>query len=116
MDDAQFIRLLELAGPIVGARLIDQLIDDLQMVEHALLQASVQPDWPSLRAQSHILIALAGTVGAKRLQYLAERMHTLAQTGASSSGFRPLHRDLMVSLDRLIQFLGLRAGFHQEVS
>lgn len=110
MDGAQFIRLLELIGPQVGAELVIQLLADLQTARQALVQAFDPPDWASLRAHSHVLTALAGTVGAKRLQQLSEQMNTLAQTGTDLAGLRPVHCDMMDSLDRLIGFLGVCGG------
>ena len=113
MDATQLVRLMELTGPQVGARLIVQLIADLREVEHGLLQAFDPPDWTALQAQSHVLTALAGTVGAKRLRHLAEMMNVLAQSGSGPSGLLPLRRDLMAALERLIQFLKSRGDIQR---
>ena len=80
IDQTQFLRLLELAGPDTAAELLRRLTGDLDQVANGLLQgfATSPPDWDAVRAHTHVLIALAGVVGAVHLQHLAEAMNQQA--------------------------------------
>lgn len=74
----QFDRLMAIAGPEHGAELLHRLTLDLESVLERLEAALPAPDWAELRAQTHILIALAGAIGAQRLQYMAEAVNGLS--------------------------------------
>lgn len=75
--DGSLQRLMALAGPALARDLIDQLSTDLAGVAAALLAAGARGDRAGLQAQSHILIALAGAAGARRLQAVAEHLHQI---------------------------------------
>ncbi|HEX9859472.1 MAG TPA: hypothetical protein VGA75_14020, partial [Paracoccaceae bacterium] len=75
VDHSGFQRLLTLAGPADRHELIRRLITDLQSVEHGLARGFAGPDWAELRARSHVLKALAGTLGAQALHSAAERLN-----------------------------------------
>ncbi len=77
-DDQTFRRLMQLAGPEVGAELLARLAEDLQAVEQGLALGVAQTDWQAIRAHSHVLVALAGAVGATPLQTLAEDFNRTA--------------------------------------
>lgn len=89
----QFDRLMAIAGPEHSAELLHRLTLDLESVLERLEAALPAPDWAELRAQTHILVALAGAVGARRLQYMAE-----AVNGLSGSGGTPMLDRLMPPL------------------
>ena len=80
LDAARFDQLLSQAGPATAVELVDRLLDDLHGAARNLAAAQTGPDWASIWAQSHILIALAGTVGGHRLQHLAEVLNGMAHT------------------------------------
>lgn len=73
-------RLIGLAGPIQGPGLIAALLDDLNSTQSLLNQAWNGPDFAALRAQSHVLIALAGTIGDTDLHAMAQGLSMAAQT------------------------------------
>ena len=56
-----------------------RLDEDLSRVATALTQAAVGPDRQTLREQSHVLLAISGTVGANGLFVLAERLNRLVR-------------------------------------
>lgn len=86
--DAQvFERLMALAGPVTAVELLDQLLVDLRAVAGKLASP---PDLPIIQGQCHILIAVAGAVGARRVQTDAECLHEAA------------HRSDMAAVDQLI--------------
>jgi CheY-like chemotaxis protein/anti-sigma regulatory factor (Ser/Thr protein kinase)/HPt (histidine-containing phosphotransfer) domain-containing protein len=104
---AQFERLMEVAGVEAAPELLRRLIEDLRHVERQLHHALAAPDWAEIRAQTHVLIALAGAVGAVRLQHRAEAMNTDAhrRDAAAIAAAAPV---LMTLLDDLILFVARR--------
>lgn len=73
---AAVTRLLQLAGPDLAAELQRRLVDDLARVANCI--AVAKGDFAALQAQSHVLIALAGTAGASALHANADRLHQMA--------------------------------------
>ncbi len=71
-EPARFERLLQLAGPQNGEELLARLAEDLGTTLKRSETAFAVMDWNELRGASHVLISLAGSVGAVSLQELAE--------------------------------------------
>ena len=78
LDPARLERLLDLAGPEVAGELLDRLIDDLGTAARGIAAAAPARDGSGLRSHTHVLISLAGAVGADRLQRLAEALNLAA--------------------------------------
>lgn len=97
-------QLLRTAGPDVGDALLDQLCVDLRSAEHALIAGLADNSIPMVKSCSHVLIALAGAVGARSLQALATRLNTSAHR-RETSGFANLGRETLGQLRRLITFV-----------
>jgi HPt (histidine-containing phosphotransfer) domain-containing protein len=76
--DGSLQRLMAVAGPTVARDLVDRLLDDLSSVATALRKAAPEGDWAVLRAQSHVLIALAGAAGSRQLQTTAEALNLIS--------------------------------------
>ncbi len=100
-DEPRFLALLNLAGPEMGHELLLRLDEDLSRVAAALVKATAGPDHPALREQSHVLLAISGTVGADGLYVLAERLNRLVRAlePAPVSG---VLAEIAVLLDQLI--------------
>jgi CheY-like chemotaxis protein/two-component sensor histidine kinase len=71
-------RLLEIAGPKGADELLKRLSSDLRRVHHNLTRGVAEMDQPLLRAETHVLISLAGAVGAEALHALANRLNSAA--------------------------------------
>jgi two-component system aerobic respiration control sensor histidine kinase ArcB len=71
-------RLLDMAGPEVGAELLSRLAEDLARVGAALTAAVAAGDRAAVRAETHILIAVAGSVGGIGLAEDARTLNTAA--------------------------------------
>ena len=93
-------QLLQLAGPELGAELLARLAEDLQSVLTGLSKAVRELDGAQFRAQSHVLIALSGTIGDVQLQTLAESMNRFGRTDSAE----PL-QDLLDTATPLLQSL-----------
>ncbi|BDW84781.1 hypothetical protein [Roseicyclus marinus] len=78
LDTARFAALLAAAGAD-RAELLERLGADLGSVLVALDGALAAGDVPEIRAQTHILIAVSGAVGADRLYRLAEVLNIAAK-------------------------------------
>lgn len=79
MDGSRFDQLLVAAGPKGSAELLQRMAEDLTAVRHALDDAMAEGSVAELRAQTHILIAISGAVGADRLCQLAEVLNIAAK-------------------------------------
>lgn len=100
-DPGRFQRLLDLAGPAMASTLLAHLADDLARCRTLALTGSREQDWDALRESSHILISLAGSVGALSLQAMAETLNTAAH-GHEATATSALVPALVGELDALI--------------
>lgn len=104
IDASVFDRLMQMAGPDTMQDLLDRLVEDLQSVQVMLITAQQIPDWDVLRMQSHILMGLAGAVGAEGLQLLAQHMNALAND-QRHAGLDTLMARVVPALTALITFV-----------
>jgi len=101
IDVASLTALLNLAGPEFAEELASRLLGDLSSVAANLSL----PDRDLLRAQSHNLIALAGTIGAKAIGEAAQRLNNLTHHGqdielvAEAAALRPNLEELLRRLE-----------------
>lgn len=104
LDDAAFLGLLNLAGPTDAPELMRRLLADLGNVAVGLTAGLATADQDALRHQSHILLAIAGTIGAQQIHHLARRLNTVVKDGPRAAA-APLAVDLLPRLDALIERL-----------
>jgi CheY-like chemotaxis protein len=83
IDRAVFEALCEAVGKETMAELIDKVIADLSSAKADLAAALDGLDRAQIRSASHILISVAGALGAVRLQASARALNTLAHTDAT---------------------------------
>jgi HPt (histidine-containing phosphotransfer) domain-containing protein len=77
-DASRLAHLLDITGPALAVELLARLTEDLTTTQSTLSQGAVTADWKRLREGSHVLISLAGSVGALSLQTMAEGLNALA--------------------------------------
>lgn len=80
-DAAVLAHLLDLAGPSGALALLDQISTDLQAVQVHLSDALHRGDSAAIRSATHILMSLAGTVGAPGLHAAARDANLAAHAG-----------------------------------
>lgn len=102
-DRERYRRLMELAGAEAAQELLERLAEDLARVERGLMRALAGPDPIEVRSETHVLIALAGAVGATPLQRLAEALNAAAHRDAEEEMTR-LGATTMAQLSRLCRF------------
>ena len=79
IDTTPLRNLLLMAGPAHALTIIATFLDDLKATEFGLDPAWNGPDCAALRLHSHVLIALAGTVGDTELHATAQQLNALAR-------------------------------------
>ncbi len=97
----RFEHLMEISGPEGARELVDRLLDDLTGARTRLSEGVAAQDRTAVRAETHVLIALAGAVGAERLQSLSEALNTGAHSREGGDISR-LGAETLDHLDRLI--------------
>lgn len=108
LDRNRFEAILQAAGPSGRGELLDHLLQDLRSVQGSLQQAVRGNDTQTTRAQSHILISLAGAIGADRLQGMAEALNAAAHRNRLSEA-QALVRSCDEALAALITQVDRRA-------
>jgi CheY-like chemotaxis protein len=108
LDEARFDALLEIAGPEGRVELLSRLHEDLDTVLSGLDVAIRDATLSEIRAQTHILIAISGAVGAERLHRLAEVLNIAAKRRRMSD-LPALYQPCRADLVDLIAHVG-RAG------
>ena len=83
-DGKRLTDILALAGPETAPLILRQMQLDLASVATALTTALDSRDWTAIRAQTHVLISLAGTIGADRLHAAAIELNTAAHDQAET--------------------------------
>lgn len=81
MDAGVLQNLLALCGPETGRELLVRIVKDLTALAESLRVGAEAADPEVIRAQSHVLIAIAGTIGAGGVQLLAQGLNDRAQPG-----------------------------------
>ena len=100
-----FDRLMEVAGPDAGRELLSRLSTDLSKAEHGLVAGLAATDLNTIRSETHVLIALAGAVGAERLSILAQSLNAKAHR-RELANLGSLGQQCLSQIDRLIHFIG----------
>ncbi len=75
IDRNRFESILQSAGPDGRDEFMEHLVADLRAIAQNLRAALVENDAMATQAQTHILISLAGAIGAERLQEMAESLN-----------------------------------------
>lgn len=109
LDRNRLEAILQAAGPSGKGELLAHLLQDLHSVQGLLQQAVADNDTATTRAQSHILISLAGAIGADRLQVMAEALNAAAHRNRLSEA-QTLVRSCDEALASLIVQVECRAG------
>lgn len=109
LDRKRFDALLAVAGPEGARELLQRLHEDLGAVCATLDRAVGAADIPEIRAQTHILIALSGAVGAERLHQLAEVLNIAAKRRRSVD-LRALYEPCRADLGALIDLVTAEAA------
>jgi CheY-like chemotaxis protein/two-component sensor histidine kinase len=103
-DAARFDALMDVAGEEGRGELLSRLHEDLAQVCAELDAGVLARSVPVIRAQTHILIAISGAVGAERLNQLAEVLNIAAKRQRLEdleALYAPCRRDLLDLIARV---------------
>lgn len=104
LDEAELSRLLALAGPFDARELMRRLIADISGVKAGMTAGILAEDRAAMRRHSHVLLAIAGTIGAGRVYELAQILNFCARDENCTSA-RPYAAEILQRLDGLVQRL-----------
>jgi hypothetical protein len=108
LGDSTALRdILIMAGPETAPRILRQMHIDLTATAAQITPALNRADCATIRAQTHVLISLAGTIGAMRLHGLAVALNTAAHA-EDADQIATLSTPLIADLSGLIALLALR--------
>lgn len=96
-DPTRLSHLMDLTGPDLAQELLVRLGEDLSGTLTALEEGAAASDWKRLREGTHVLISLAGSVGALSLQARAEALNATAHAqdeAATRTQMPPILREL----------------------
>ena len=105
IDLATFDALAEAIGADTMAELIEKVVADLRSAQATLAAALPGLDRASIRSASHILISVAGAIGAVRLQASARALNALAH-GEPSERIADELRRCIDEIDAAVAFAG----------
>jgi hypothetical protein len=109
-DEERFAALLGLAGQATAVELARRLDEDLTKVGHALSLAQTTADHAALHAQSHILLSIAGTIGATQVFDLSQRLNTLVR-GLESDRLSGIVAQTLTEVRAALQVVILRVRY-----
>lgn len=94
-------RLRQIAGPEAAVELFLRIEEDLSIARAGLARAVSSRDLEAVRAHSHVVIALAGTVGAGQLHADAVTLNTMAHDRTPPERVFALAEQLDAAMARL---------------
>lgn len=102
VDPAIYAALAQAIGEELMAELIEKVIADLRAARAELDAARTTPDIGAIRSASHILISVAGAIGATQLQTLARGLNARAH---AEGALEPDVESCVEAIDAVLVFL-----------
>lgn len=109
IDDRVYDSLAQAIGPAAMAELLGKVDADLRSARERLVVALEAGDGTEVRSASHILISVAGAIGAVPVQEGAKRLNASAHRG-DLAGMRDMSLRLLEDLDRVLEAVRSRLG------
>jgi hypothetical protein len=109
-DPSRMDRLIELAGPRDAAELLRRIRTDLLGAARQIEDGLLRGDHLAIRNATHVLIAVAGSVGALALEGQARALNAAAHAQAPAKALDLLARPTLDGIARLARCLASRKG------
>lgn len=109
IDFGIYDALAEIVGPTAMTELLGKVEADLRTAAERLERAAAGPDIDAARAVSHVVISVAGAVGAVKAQELASDMNRAAQAG-DAAAVQDGAPALLAETARVVEFVRSRIG------
>lgn len=107
IDRGIYDALCQAIGPDMMAELLEKVVADLGAVRLGLAETLTSSDCKPVRANSHILISVAGAIGATRLQRYAQSLNAVAHGDNAAAMAGQIHCCL-VEIDAAVEFVESR--------
>jgi len=91
-------------GPDFLGEFLDKVVLDFESINKGLVKAEANADHVEWRNQSHILISVAGAVGATTLQTLAQELNAAAKS-VNPQLAKPLNSKCIQGISTVVTFL-----------
>ena len=114
VDEVTFESLLGIAGPQGAQELLERLMSDLNRVERGLVAGLSERNLHLVRSDGHVLVSVAGAVGATRLHALAEELCASARR-EDIAAVQLIGRSVLTQVDRLISHAARRLASVRQV-
>lgn len=103
--------VFDLLAATIGAdslsEFLDKVIIDFENISIELINAEAADDSKAIRANSHILISVAGAIGAQSLQHFAEDLNRAARSGNKLER-QSLNLSCIKGVSEVVEFLNLK--------
>ncbi len=109
IDQGIYDALADAIGSAAMGELLEKVGPDIQGARDRLERATGPVDPAEIRALTHILISVAGAIGAKPVQELAKQMNT-AGHGNDAAAVETDAPRLLSEIDRLLAFVSEKRG------
>ena len=109
IDRSVYDTLAETIGPAAMAELLEKVAADTRSARSRLEKAGDPVDLAEIKAVSHILISVAGAIGARQVQDGARSINTAAQAGDAVTAVTGLP-GLLADIDKMLEAVAARAA------
>lgn len=111
VDQAIYDALAEAIGAEMMSELLEKVVADLSNSRRDLASAEQGLERGPIRSASHILISVAGAIGATRLQLCARALNNRAHSG-ENDGLADLLRQCMAEIDAAVAYASAQQAAH----
>ena len=111
VDHAIYDSLAEAIGAEMMSELLEKVIADLSNSRRDLVSAEKGLERGPIRSASHILISVAGAIGATRLQLCARALNNRAHSG-ENDGLADLLRQCLGEIDAAVAYASAQRAAH----
>ncbi|MFQ5622539.1 MAG: ATP-binding protein [Paracoccaceae bacterium] len=94
VDREIYDALVDAVGPDSMAELLEKVAEDMESVRAGIGEGAAAADPSQIRANTHILVSVAGVIGATKLQSLAESLNAMAK--------QPSHPDMKTTSEQCV--------------
>lgn len=104
IDREIYDQITKTIGPDFLGEFLEKVVLDLNSIGEGLKAAEEAGNFAEMRSHSHILISVAGAIGATNLQSLAQELNTAARSGVAQKT-RPLNLVCQEGILTVVSFL-----------
>ncbi len=116
MFDDKFVQLLHAGSPEMQAELLLSFLEDLRASRQGIVTAALNSDWHGINHSSHVLLSLAGTIGAATAYDMAKHLNAQSElhlgTETAVNATAPNLAELVRETDDLIQKIATYSQSH----